>query len=172
MIESAEILNDQAIQLAQSGSVKEALACLTRAITIENDNYLLWFNLGITCRDAGKLSEARKALEKAYLIFDKDEDVIETLALVCYDMGEFEDALSYCRKGLDYNSQNPHLWNTAGVVRFNQKEYSEASEAFEMAIMLNPYYYDALYNLRDAYKELNNQFGIVEVEKKMREIQN
>ena len=36
------------------------------ALTIENDNSLLWFNLGVMYRDAGNLANARGALTKAY----------------------------------------------------------------------------------------------------------
>ena len=171
MVERVDVLNERAIQLARAGSVKEALACLTRAITIEKNNYLLWFNLGITYRDAGNLAEARKALEKAYDICEEDEDVVETLALVCFDMGSSEDALVYCREGLDFNVQNPHLWNTTGVVYFNQKKYEDAAEAFETAVMLNPYYYDALFNLRDTYEELGNINGAADVAARMKEIE-
>ena len=171
MVERVDVLNERAIQLARAGSVKEALACLTRAITIEKNNYLLWFNLGITYRDAGNLAEARKALEKAYEICEEDEDVVETLSRICFDMGNFEDALVYCREGLDFNVQNPHLWNTTGVVYFNQKKYEDAAEAFETAVMLNPYYYDALFNLRDTYEELGNSNGAADVASRMKEIE-
>ena len=60
MIESCEKLNNQAINLAASGDFEEAIACLKRAITIEKENYLLWFNLGITYRDAGDLQKAKE----------------------------------------------------------------------------------------------------------------
>ena len=62
MIETVERLNNQAIILAKDGSFKEAIACFARAITIEKDNSLLWYNLALTYRDAGQLKEAKDAL--------------------------------------------------------------------------------------------------------------
>jgi tetratricopeptide (TPR) repeat protein len=171
MLETAERLNNQAIALAASGDYKEAIACFMRAITIENENYLLWFNLGITCRDAGNLKEAKSALKRAHTMNISDEEVTETLALVCYSLDQTDETLSYCSEGLGRNPENPHLWNTAGVVYFYRGQYKEACEAFEQAATLNPYYYDALFNLHDAYKELGNKNGVEECRLRMKEIE-
>ena len=65
MIETVERLNNQAIILAKDGSFKEAIACFARALTIEKDNSLLWYNLALTYRDAGHLKEAKHALFKS-----------------------------------------------------------------------------------------------------------
>ena len=63
MLERSDTLNNQAIILASDGAYTEAIACFKRAIVIDKNNYLLWFNLGVTYRDAGKLEEAENALE-------------------------------------------------------------------------------------------------------------
>lgn len=171
MKENVSSLNTQAIELASKGDFSEAIACLKRAISLEKYNYLLWFNLGITYRDAGQLKEAYYALEQAYEINNEDDEVIEMLAIVCLNAGELETALKYCIEGLDLNSQNAHLWNTLGVINFNMNNFEDASEAFEQAVTLNPYYYDALYNLRDTYEELGNKAGYEQVMIQMHSIQ-
>ncbi|MBQ9238948.1 MAG: tetratricopeptide repeat protein [Treponema sp.] len=171
MRETAEHLNNQAISLAAQGEFSDAIACFKRAITIESANYLLWFNLGVTYRDIGDLKKAKDALRKAYQINDEDEETIETLALVCYNLHQLDDALMYCAEGLDCNPENPHLWNTMGVIYFKRDSYENAAEAFEHAVSLNPYYYDALYNLRDTYEALGNKTGMAECTLRMREIE-
>ena len=55
MLERSDTLNNQAILLASDGAYNEAIACFKRAIVIDKENYLLWFNLGVTYRDAGNL---------------------------------------------------------------------------------------------------------------------
>lgn len=170
MRESPETLNTQAIELAQKGDYTEAIACFKRALSLERYNHLLWFNLGITYRDAGDLPAARHALEKAYAINSEDDDIIETLALVCYNMGNTEEAMHYCADGLELNPTNAHLWNTIGVIYFNRSEYDMACEAFEHAITISPYYYDALFNLRDTYEELGNKAGAEMCSMQMRQI--
>ncbi len=168
MVESSEKLNNQAIHLAEQGEYPEAIACLKRALTMEKENYLLWFNLGVTYRDSGDLQAAKEAMEKAIDCNDKDEETIEALAILCYNMGQLDEALTYCEMGLQLNDSNSHLWNTMGVLFFNENLYPEAAEAFEQAVTINPYYYDALYNLHDAYEELGNTVGMQECSRRMK----
>ena len=171
MKENVTTLNSQAIELASKGDYSEAIACLKRAISLEKFNYLLWFNLGITYRDAGQLKEAFYALKQAYDIKSDDDEVIEMLALVCINLGHFEDALAFCQEGLKINSQNAHLWNTLGVINFNTNNFEDACTAFEQAVTINSYYYDALFNLRDTYEELGNQAGYQQCMLQMHNIQ-
>ena len=57
-----------------------------------------------------------------------------------------------------------------GVVYFNRSDYDLASEAFEHAITIHPYYYDALYNLRDTYAELGNKAGVEMCKEQMKQV--
>ena len=171
MVENVVTLNTQAIELAQNGEFFEAIACLKRAISIERYNHLLWYNLGITYRDAGDLAQAKAALLRAHEIEEEDDEIIETLALVCFNLGCNEEALSYCLEGLAQNTQNAHLWNTLGVIYFSMSEYPLACEAFENAVTINSYYYDALFNLRDTYDELGNKAGYQMCVEQMKNIQ-
>ena len=50
------------IQSAKEENFKDAIACFKRALVIEKENYLLWYNLGITYRDAGDLRKAKDSL--------------------------------------------------------------------------------------------------------------
>lgn len=170
MEESPEKLNRQAFEFASHGEYEEAIACLKKAIEIEKYNYLLWFNLGVIYRDAGKLEESISALLQANKINDEDEDVIETIALVYFSLGDIEQALYYCKEGLGLNFMNAHIWNTLGVIFFNQDDYEMAADSFEHAITINPYYYDALYNLRDTYDELGNEVGKRQIIEQMKNV--
>ncbi len=167
MLESADFLNNQAIELTSRGNFAEAIACYKRAITIERENHLLWFNLGITYQKQGDLHGAKRALSAAHNINPYDEECIEQLAIVCLERKEFLEAVNCCQNGLDMNPVNAHLWNTLGVIFFNQEECEMAAEAFERAVSINPYYYDALYNLRDSYSELGNKAGQAVCEEKL-----
>lgn len=170
MQESPELLNNQAIQLASHGDFAEAIACFKCAITIQGENHLLWYNLGMTYKDSGDLKQAQNALEHALTLAPYDEEIIESLAALNFSMGHIEEAMEYCGLGLHLNMNNPHLWNTIGVLYFNCNEYEDASEAFEHAVSINPYYYDALFNLRDTYEQLGNTAGKIECENRMRDI--
>lgn len=170
MTERPDKLNNQAIILASDGDYFSAIACFKRAITIEQTNYRLWANLGITYRDAGDLKNARNALEKAYALSQENEEVLETLATVCLQQKDYTQAFSFCLEGIDLNSTNCHFWNLMGVIFFQQNAFDDAAEHFEMAVTINPYYEDALFNLKDTYDMLHNSKGKNECEKRLKDL--
>lgn len=159
MVETSKNLNTQAIELASQGCYKEAIACLKRALVIDKNNYLLWYNLGITYRDSGHSKDAKNALLQAYKLNDIDEELLESLSLVCFDLKEIDDAFRYTTEAIDLNPTNARCWNNLGVFYFSEEKYEDAAEAFEMAISIYPQFYDALFNLRDTYLELGNKTG-------------
>lgn len=170
MIERSDKLNNQAILLASDGSYTEAIACFKRAIIIEQNNYLLWYNLGVTYRDCGKLDEAVASMKKAWQLKKDNSEVLETLATLCLQLKNIKDAIYYTNIGLNQFPDNPHFWNLMGVCFFQEKQYVEASESFELAVSENPYYLDALYNLRDCYEELGNIKGSKICDQKIKEL--
>ena len=171
MLERSDTLNNQAILLASDGAYNEAIACFKRAIVIDKNNYLLWFNLGVTYRDSGNLTDAENALEMAFTIAPEKEDVGETYATICLMQKNYEKVQRICMETLDFNPLNPHLWNLLGVTEFQQENYEEASTYFEQAVSINPYYTDALYNLRDTYSVLNNHKGETVCNDRIRELE-
>lgn len=171
MTERPDKLNNQAIILASGGEYTEAIACFKRAITIERNNYLLWYNLGITYRDCGDLINARNSIEKAHLIAPENKDVTEALATLCVHLEDFEAVLEYAQEGISLAPEYSPFWNLMGVAFFNLEQYELASENFEHALFINPYYTDALYNLRDTYTELHNHTGARECDKRLKELE-
>lgn len=171
MKERADTLNNQAILLAHNGQFSEALACLRRAIQIDRKNSLIWYNLGITYRDSGDLPNAMEALKNAFSISPDKEDIVETLCVVCMNLHLMDKAFEYCEEGLDLHPVSAKLWNLMGVLQFNDNDFSGASESFEMAVTINPYYKDALYNLHDTYVEQHNPHGVKVTASRIKELE-
>ena len=170
MIENPDKLNNQAIILASDGSYNEAIACFKRALVIQKDNYLLWYNLGVTYRDAGELHDAKRALAMAYKIAPDNDDVVETYGTITLMLKQLHEVKMICEEGLDINPLNSHLWNLMGVADFQLEDYEEAAEFFEQAVSINPYYLDAIYNLRDTYSVLKNPKGEAACAARLREL--
>lgn len=170
MTERPDKLNNQAIILANGGDYYEAIACFKRALTIEQNNYLLWYNLGLTYRDSGDIKNARLSLEKALHIAPERLDVIDTLSTLCINDEDYEAALAYSQDGIDLAPDNSSFWNIAGVALFNMEKFDLACEHFERALCFNPYDANALYNLRDTYEELHNHVGAKECENRLKEL--
>ncbi len=171
MTERADILNNQAILFAREGQYSEAIACLRRAIHIDRNNYLPWYNLGITYRDSGDMVEALNAFRNAFHICPRKEDVAETLAVHLLNMHMMDEAFKVVEDGLDFHPTSERLWNVRGVLQFNCDEYDLAADSFEMAVTIDPYYADALFNLRDTYVELHKHKAAAIIDIRLKEIQ-
>lgn len=170
MTERPDVLNNHAITLAAKGDFDDAISCLQRAVVLDKDNYLLWYNMGTTFRDAGKLKEARKALETAFRLAPDNMDVVEALAQVSLMQKDYVASARFCQSGIDTNEYNPRLWNLLGVISFQQADFRLASECFERALSLNAFDGDALFNLRDTYRELGENDAAAECERRMKEL--
>lgn len=162
MFESSEKLNREAIRFASLGQYDDAIACFKRAITVSSHNYVLWFNLAMAYRNKGEYALALSAMETAHKINGENEEVLANLASLSLLENNIDDAYDYCMDGIDINPINPRFWNTAGVARYRQADYDEAADLFEHAVSLSPHFQEAVRNLRDAYKGMNNSAGIEE----------
>ena len=170
MTEKPEELNNRAIILANDGNYNDAISCFKRALQIETDNSLLWYNLGVTYRDMGDLANSRNSFIKALKLSPENEEIIEALATCCIQMRRLSEAEHYSTCGLSCNEMNSHFWNLLGVINFQKEQYEEASDYFEQAVYINPYFEEALINLRDTYDELKNKNGVAECQKKLDEL--
>ena len=169
-IEQPDKLNNEAIHLASDGHFTEAIACYKRALTIDQNIYLLWFNMGVTYRDMGNLKSALDCLARAYAIAPHNDDVAETYAQIALTAKHFTLVQEICEEELDYNPLDTHLWNLLGVKCFQTEDYESAAEFFEQAVYITPYYEDALFNLKDTYNVLGNAAGEAECLKKLQEL--
>lgn len=159
MHNSFENLNNQAIQLASEGQYTESIACFHAALHMDQSNYLVWYNLGVTYRDSGDTESAKKAMMTAHQLAPEDEDILENLSVLCYLLNSIDEAFFYARKALALNGDNAHIWNNMGVFWFSRQQFADAAKAFETALSIYPHYIDALINLRDTYEELHNDVG-------------
>ena len=94
MIERADKLNNHALILASKGNYKDAIACLQRAVTIDNNNHLVWYNLGVTYRNAGDMENAVSSFKKAHELNCYDEEILEALGTACLQANKMQDALN------------------------------------------------------------------------------
>ena len=171
MHENPAVLNNNAILLSKAGKFDEAVACFKRALLMDNNNSLFWYNLGMTYRDAGRTEDAINALETSFKINPNHMDVILSLATILFQEENYLESLMYCSLGIDVCHTDSNLWNLLGVNHFALEEYELASMDFENSLMFNPYNADALFNLRDTYDELGNKTGAHECDRRLKEIE-
>ena len=164
-METAAFLNDSGIALTEANRPYEAIPLFRKALAIEPENPLLWFNLGIAQQRTGEYNEAIESFHRAVIIQDDLAEAWLSMGLIYYEKNELALAEECYQTALDYNRDDPKPWNNLGVLFFTQGRYEEARQCFEEAVSLAPHFFDALFNLRDTCRELGDFRAAAEFER-------
>jgi len=164
-MENSASLNESGIALTEANRPYEAISLFRKALIIEPGNPLLWLNLGIAQQRTGEYREALESFRRSISIDGSKADAWGAMGLIYYELQEFENAEECYKAALYRDIASPKIWNNLGVLYFTEGSYEEARDCFEEAVSLFPRYYDALYNLRDACRELEDYKAAAEFER-------
>ena len=169
-METAANLNDSGIALTEANRPYEAIPLFRRALIMEPENPLLWLNLGIAQQKTGEYGEAMESFRRAVYIDDDMADAWGSMGLIHYEMENFDTAENCFHCALERDPNSPKIWNNLGVLYFSLGSYEQARHCFEEALILLPMYYDALYNLRDTCRELEDYRAASEFERVLKNL--
>lgn len=169
-METASFLNDSGIALTEANRPNEAISLFQKALIMEPENPLLWLNLGIAQQRTGDYEEALSSFQRALCIDDNLAEAWVSMGLIHYELEQFDSAEECYQAALSRDKDVPKTWNNLGVLYFVEGSYEEARHCFEKAISLVPLYRDALYNLRDTCRELQDFRAAAEFERILSEL--
>ena len=155
-MENTAALNSSGITLTEANRPYEAISLFQKALAVEPENPLLWLNLGIAQQKTGEYETALKSFINCIQIDNEMATAWGAIGLIYYELEQLDKAEDYFQESLLRDRNSPKVWNNLGVLYFNLGSYEEARDCFEEAITLNPQYYDALYNIRDTCRELED----------------
>jgi tetratricopeptide (TPR) repeat protein len=170
LMETAAYLNDSGIALTEANRPNDAIPLFQKALIMEPENPLLWLNLGIAQQRTGDYEEAINSFHRAVYIEDDLAEAWVSMGLIYYELEQFELSEECYHSALVRDDISPKTWNNLGVLYFTEGSFEEARHCFEEAISLSPLYYDAMYNLRDACRELEDYRAAAEFERILSEI--
>jgi len=169
-METAANLNDSGIALTEANRPYEAIPLFRKALIMEPKNPLLWLNLGIAQQKTGEYGEALESFRKAAYIDTYMADAWASMGLIYYELEVFDSSEECYHAALERDPNSPKVWNNLGVLYFSEGSYEEARHCFEEALSLLPMYYDALFNLKDTCRELQDYRAVEEFERILREL--
>jgi len=169
-METAATLNDSGIMLTEANRPSDAIPLFRKALILEPENPLLWLNLGIAQHQSGEFDGAEESFQRCRAIDDELSDAWEALALLNYEQERYEEAEFFYSGALERNASSSRGWNNFGVLYFAEGSYNEARDCFERAVTLDPYYWDALFNLRDVCRELGDERAAAEFDRRLKEL--
>jgi tetratricopeptide (TPR) repeat protein len=159
------LLNDSGIALTEANRPAEAVPLFQKALDMEPENPLLWLNLGIARQRLGDYDEALASLGHALLLKDGLAEAWVAMGLIFYERGEFDLAEECYLSALIRDELSAKAWNNLGSLHFATCRYEAARHCFEEALSIAPLFYDAVYNLRDTCRHLNDYWAAAEFER-------
>ena len=131
---------------------------------MEPENPILWLNMGIAQQKAGEYEEALESYREVLRIDDNIADAWASMAMIFFELKQIDKAKKHYKIALEKDSASFKTWNNLGVLYFSEVKYEKARICFEEALKIMPMFYDALYNLRDTCRELEDYRAAAEFE--------
>jgi len=115
-------------------------------------------------QDALKFSEGSTDRAKKLLQAIKQDpnNVIyrQKLAKTYYSLKDYDNAIKQCDAAIKINSNDPYNYTLKGTTLFEKGEYKDAAILHEKAILLDPTYSSAYYNLALTYEKIDKNLAI------------
>jgi tetratricopeptide (TPR) repeat protein len=113
----------------------------------ELDVDVLHFTMGITWEISTDYALALDAYDKAITVNPDFSQAHNNRGTMLYYFGRFDDSIDSYERSLETNNPQPFIANNnIGVVHVETRNFEQARTSFELAIQLNPRYFEAIYN--------------------------
>lgn len=143
------------IALARQGKTDEALVYYHEALRIKQNDETTHNNLGVALAGKGMFNEAILHFQEALRIRPDYVYANRNMGGALARLGKMEEAIGYYEKALRIDRDNAVTHNNLGLALADVGRDHEAIGHFQEALKINPYYEDAINNLRSVQKKTN-----------------
>lgn len=141
------------ITLASLGKTDEAIAYYREALRIKQDDETTHNNLGVALAGEGKFDEAIVHFQEALRIRPDYVYAGRNMGGALVKMGMMREAIGYYKKALQLDKNDAVSHNNLGLALADVGRDQEAIAHFQEALKINPYYGDAINNLRSVERK-------------------
>lgn len=138
--EKAELYLRMGTSQIESGNYPQALRDLLNAEELDSENPVIQNNLGLVYFLRERFDLAEKHIENAVKLDPKYSEARNNLSRVYLELGKFSEAEKQVKVVIDdLTYPNPEkAYINLGLIKFNQKKYPAAREAFRHALKNSP----------------------------------
>jgi tetratricopeptide (TPR) repeat protein len=122
------------IVLYNTGNYEESLKEFENAQVINKNIPDLYLYIGYCYRSLGDYGRANEAFLQANALNPGDSIPDLEISRTYATVGEFAKAVQYAQKAVEEDSTNPHRHGNLGIMYYKNQQYSEAVDAFTIAI--------------------------------------
>jgi Flp pilus assembly protein TadD len=141
------------VALARQGKTDEALVYYHEALRIKQNDETTHNNLGVALAGKGMFNEAIEHFQEALRIRPDYVYANRNMGGALARLGKMEEAIGYYEKALKIDRDNAVTHNNLGLALANVGRDQEAIGHFQEALKINPYYEDAINNLRSVERK-------------------
>ena len=170
MTQSIEQLFQQGNQAQNEGRYREAESIWRQIISIDSNNAIAYFYIGLALRKQGKLEEAIAAYKKAIELDPNDATAYYNMGNALRKQGKLEEAIAAYKKALELDPNYAFAYYNMGNALKRQGKLEEAIASYKKAIELDPNYSFAYNNMGVALRRQGKYDEAIAAHKKALEI--
>ena len=150
---SIALYNIKGISCAHLKRFDEAIKSYKKAVLIDPENPITYFNLGVALQDSGQLAEALNQYKIALSKNPKYLDAILNIGTIFQEKGSFSDAISYFKKALQIDPEHPIAYFKLALALQSIGHLNQALQNYKIAFSKNPECFETLFNMGFIYQE-------------------
>ncbi len=163
-------LYQAAIELHQQGHLTGAEEKYHQFIQWDENNFDIWYNLGMLYYTTNRYSEAINALYKALEIDASKALVYYGIGMVLQKMEQNLEAIAAYEKAIEIDPNYIDAYNNLGNIWYRQGDAKQAEKIYRQALTVNPEHFGSYLNLGNALKTQYRLDEAIATYKKARDI--
>ena len=132
---------------------EDAHDVLRRLISLGGESALIYHNLGNVLCELQRPEDAVVFYEKAAKLDPNDFDLLKNHGVTLAELGRFEEALA-CYEAALSTKLDPEVLNSCGALLVRMERPEDGLDYFREAMRLEPFCFNAIYNLSGALQRL------------------
>ena len=149
-LEAEDYLN-RGLDYYYKDEYEKAKEAYEKAIELEPDDAVVWFNRGVILDDLGKYEEAIKSYDRAVELKPDYVTALNNKGVALYRLGKNDEAIKSYDKAIGLKLDYATAWDNKGIVLCKLGKNDEAIKHHDKAIELENEHINAWYNRACAY---------------------
>ena len=146
------IYTDCSSAYQSAGDKNRAAACLNKGLEIDENNFLMRFNLGVLQLNSGKELDAAKNFKQCSEINQNSMETWYNFGLALLKIRNFENAIKAFNRALEINPKYTAALNNRGNAKKHLRKTSAAILDYSEALKIDPDYLPSLKNISSCYE--------------------